>query len=344
MLQDLESKFHSLSIFDDPWIKHLQANQETTEKHLREVLLKGKTNCREQLKTLIRATNNVLIELGPWASEWYLIYCINSFQKRSVEEMFYIDSVDQSESDYLLVFFKQLDLVEEYQDFPNTQNVSSKVNVLVDLLLQELQYLEVAEDDEVERARTSLTGIVFVETRIVVCVLKQLLQHHPLVKPLLRLGLSFGTSTNTNRKSMICDCVMRDKSIEDIEVVLDDLRFGVKNLLISTNVVEEGIDITACNRIICFDPPKNLVSFVQRRGRARDEKSKYFIMFPKSQVATGVSKWHQLEVEMIEKYMDHMREIQALEESETLQVGTRIYQVESTGFVRAHHFNQMLIP
>lgn len=334
ILQSLETRFHLLSIFDDPWIKHLQADPRTTEEYLRKVVLKGETSCRAQLKKLITASNTVLRELGPWASERYLLSVINAFQSRTREQLFYIDSVEQSESDYLSAFFENLALVQEYPDSPNTRNISPKVNVLVDLLLQELQQIETLEDDEVEETRSSLTGIVFVETRIVVCVLKLLLQCHPSIKDQLRLGLSFGTSAHPSRKNMMSDCVMKDKSIEDIEVVLDDLRSGAKNLLISTNVVEEGIDITACNRIISFDPPKNLVSFVQRRGRARDAKSKYFIMFPRNQVATGVAKWQQAEEEMIKMYMDQMREIQELDESESLQGENRVYHVETTGYVQ----------
>ena len=48
---------------------------------------------------------------------------------------------------------------------------------------------------------------------------------------------------------------------------LDDLRSGAKNLIISTSICREGIDIGACNIVICFEKPPNLKSFIQRRGR-----------------------------------------------------------------------------
>jgi ERCC4-related helicase len=51
--------------------------------------------------------------------------------------------------------------------------------------------------------------------------------------------------------------------------MLNDFQQRRKNLIISTNVLEEGIDITACYMVICFNKPPNLKSFVQRRGRAR---------------------------------------------------------------------------
>ncbi|KAK5548299.1 Dicer-like protein 2, partial [Exophiala xenobiotica] len=51
-----------------------------------------------------------------------------------------------------------------------------------------------------------------------------------------------------------------------------------KNLIIETDVLEEGIDVTACNLVVCFDVPSNLKPFLQRRGRARQEQSTFAIL------------------------------------------------------------------
>jgi len=55
---------------------------------------------------------------------------------------------------------------------------------------------------------------------------------------------------------------------------------GGFNLLISTNVGEEGLDIQACNVVIMLESPgpKLFKSYIQSRGRARSRGSKY-IMF-----------------------------------------------------------------
>lgn len=45
------------------------------------------------------------------------------------------------------------------------------------------------------------------------------------------------------------------------------------NVLVSTNVAEEGLDIQSCHLVIGFDLPKTLCSFIQSRGRARCLKS-----------------------------------------------------------------------
>lgn len=50
------------------------------------------------------------------------------------------------------------------------------------------------------------------------------------------------------------------------------------NCIISTNVLEEGIDLQMCNLVIMYDHPDTYRSYVQSRGRARDQKSKYIVM------------------------------------------------------------------
>jgi ERCC4-related helicase len=87
---------------------------------------------------------------------------------------------------------------------------------------------------------------------------------------------------------------------------LDDFRYRRKNLIISTNVLEEGIDITACHMVICFDKPPNLKSFV-RRGRARQENSIYAIMLAGNDASTSLNDFQKLEEEMLQTYLDDER-------------------------------------
>lgn len=47
------------------------------------------------------------------------------------------------------------------------------------------------------------------------------------------------------------------------------------NLLVATNVAEEGLDIQTCCLVVRFDLPETVASFIQSRGRARMQKSEY---------------------------------------------------------------------
>ncbi|CAD6212969.1 unnamed protein product [Miscanthus lutarioriparius] len=59
---------------------------------------------------------------------------------------------------------------------------------------------------------------------------------------------------------------------------LDLFRAGKVNLLFTTDVTEEGIDVPNCSCVIRFDLPRTVCSYVQSRGRARRSSSSYVLM------------------------------------------------------------------
>jgi len=54
-------------------------------------------------------------------------------------------------------------------------------------------------------------------------------------------------------------------------------RLSKFRILITTSVTEEGFDIPDCKMVISFDRPTSLKSYIQIKGRARQNNSKYFI-------------------------------------------------------------------
>lgn len=62
----------------------------------------------------------------------------------------------------------------------------------------------------------------------------------------------------------------RDGTVdEERETILDRFKSGDINVIIATSVLEEGIDIPACNLVVRLSSTQDLKSLLQSRGRAR---------------------------------------------------------------------------
>ncbi|XP_062205319.1 LOW QUALITY PROTEIN: endoribonuclease Dicer homolog 3b-like [Phragmites australis] len=84
-----------------------------------------------------------------------------------------------------------------------------------------------------------------------------------------RFSISYLTGGSTS-KDALSPAVQR--------FTLDLFRSGKVNLLFTTDVTEEGIDVPNCSCVIRFDLPRTVCSYVQSRGRARRSSSTYVLM------------------------------------------------------------------
>ena len=53
---------------------------------------------------------------------------------------------------------------------------------------------------------------------------------------------------------------------------------GKSRLIVTTSVLEEGFDVPQCDLVIAFTGPQSLISFIQMRGRARNQDSVFVIL------------------------------------------------------------------
>lgn len=174
---------------------------------------------------------------------------------------------------------------------------------------------------------SNLSFVVFVKERATTVVLSHILTTHPEVRKRFRIGVMVGMSFVPGVKRDFMDLPGDSSGSTDLEA----FRAGKKNLLIATNVLEEGIDVPACNLIVCVDKPANLKAFIQRRGRARMRQSQLYILVDE-QDPNASKNWEQLEAEMKRHYEDERRNIQhleALEDADELDYPE--LRVESTG-------------
>ena len=309
-------------IEQDPYVIRLRSDtsrQNSTQLH--KILTSRKTYCMDQLQKFYNKAMQIFTELGVWPLNLYMRACIRKFEIAASNGSVGISDLDEAEKTHLRNLFACIKMpAGDFSTFAAGLQVTPKVQGLIDFLVEELD--------------VSLRGLVFVQTRAQVAVLAQLLSLHTQTRDQLRVSTFVGASTSSNRKFEVGELV----DIKNQKNTLDDLRDGRSNLIITTTALEEGIDVSACNVVVCFERPQtmNLKSFIQRRGRARKSASKFVLMFEDGSDPTVLSTWQQLENEMRETYMADMRSLQEIKHMEAINEGEREFCVESTGCVPFH--------
>ena len=315
VLESLHFHYGNIDIEQDPYIIKLRAASDNdSSRKLRNALPGRKTYCHDYIKSLCCKALDVYSELGSWATDYFIRSCIDRFQNGAIDGYASFDAWDAAETIYLKKFFGRVKVLTSDMECLQEENqVSPKVQRLINFLK--------------EREDPSFTGLVFVQTRAAVAVLAHLISMHPKTKDAFTVSTFVGTSYSVSRKFAIGELV----DIKNQRDTLEDLRLGRKNLVIATSALEEGIDVSACNHVICFEKPMNLKSFIQRRGRARQSKSTYAIMFEDKSDLAAMATWQDLEEEMRQNYMDEMRQLQDIQDLEDKEVGYEEFQIESTG-------------
>ncbi|KAK4152741.1 hypothetical protein C8A00DRAFT_15990 [Chaetomidium leptoderma] len=293
----LKSAYLELDIKHDPYVRHLLAdNTQRSREKLKKALLTKTTYSRSQMESFCNRARDMCKSLGPWAADYYIHRVISSFLKVPGTLSQVTDNLADRERKYLAEAFQKVDA----QPPPETPTaLSPKMLALLYAL---------------ESHRGTPRGIVFVKERATVAVLSHILAIHPKTARRYRVGSMVGTSKVPGRRQDFLDLGQKDYLLS-----LQAFRKGSVNLLVATSVLEEGIDVPACNLVFCFDKPDNLKSFIQRRGRARMAESQLYLLVEDE--SDGSSRgWQDLEREMKRKYEDDMRENERLETIEDSEI------------------------
>jgi ERCC4-related helicase len=322
LLGSLRHAFEAYDLRTDPEVVELVKQQgqgfDVSEK-LQKVYVSGKTYCKDQLRSLVSKAESMSIELGESPVNWYLYQCIAQFEKmvRTSDTQLFDRSHD--EKSHLLKILTQLPNIESMIRANTTMSLSHtsrKINMLIDLLASE------------GKDNPTFTCLVFVEQRVWVTCIAEIMSLHPKTKDLLRVGTFVGTSQSSKRKTNVATLA----EPRNQQATLDDFRAGQLNVILATSVLEEGIDVSSCHLVICFERPKNLKSFVQRRGRARKQESEYIIFLPETGGGRPAESWQALEEAMKAAYLDDLRQVKLAEENELQdEGGQRYFEVPSTG-------------
>lgn len=227
--------------------------------------LKARYGQMPVFEKLFRKAKQYAAELGRWAADEYWSFCFSDKESRKRElrqELRFNKSLANKSITELDEEIAQLrEAADHVKNHDNgvpklTQNdLSSKV-----LLLH--TYI-----DEYYRRHGNNRCIVFVEQRETARLLHQIFTH--IGGPHLRAGLLVGVSGRIGDFN-----VSLSKQVRTVS----DFRKGEINCIFSTSVAEEGLDIPQCNLVVRYDLYRTMIGYVQSRGRARHQNSRYLHM------------------------------------------------------------------
>ncbi|CAH1636516.1 unnamed protein product [Spodoptera littoralis] len=130
---------------------------------------------------------------------------------------------------------------------------------------------------KVNKNRATLSAIIFTKQRFTAKVLYNLLkdvkdtnpEEFGFIKHDFVVGFNVNPLKNTREEYYVKKC--SHKAL--LKFKNNDL-----NCLISTSVIEEGIDIPQCLLVMRYDPPLEYRSYIQSKGRARSSKSNFVLL------------------------------------------------------------------
>ena len=222
----------------------------------------------EIFQKIFEASPEIARHLGSWCADQYLFNSLSEERLRryeiDTERNFYTHSVQrpveeldrkQAELRSALKFMqkersKASDIVEGY--------LSSKVRKLQMYLYQHFV------------TPSSQRCIVFVErrdtARLLDAVFRKIGTQH------MRSAFLVGGGT---------DMYEGNFTFRQQVMTLSKFRKGDINCLFTTSVAEEGLDVPDCNLVVRFDIYRTMIQYVQSRGRARQQNSKFIHVLEK---------------------------------------------------------------
>ena len=296
------------------------------DQKLSKTLVKKDTFTHRGLRDFRRTATDICGELGPWPADWYIASIIEAARAESHLHTGVMASWQDREKRYILDILSRLHVEPPSYDPDHIRaGISSKVQELLKCLRSE----ERRSRDEDE----PFSGIVFVTRRDAVLALAKVISSLPEMTERFRVGCLLGTSASFKRHAFLD--ISRSLLKETATEVLKDFRTGDKNVVVSTAVAEEGIDIQACGTVIRFDPPDNMVSWAQSRGRARRRRSTFLVMLGSDGAAEKMELWQEMERTMIKLYTDPTRSSDPPPEGELEE--DLEFVVPETGYVHSIH-------
>ncbi|PKS09772.1 hypothetical protein jhhlp_004393 [Lomentospora prolificans] len=171
--------------------------------------------------------------------------------------------------------------------------------------------------------------IVFVERRLTAVMLVDVCGQLGHLFPYLKAAYLIGTASDMSLASM---------TYADAVLSIHGFRGGETNCLFASSIAEEGIDIPGCDVVIRFDLCNSLIQYIQSKGRARHEASKFINMLEEGNIKQA-AKLEQVTCDssLLRDFCSRLPESRLLDKDQSHSIswkgdlGFQAYTVEETG-------------
>lgn len=136
-----------------------------------------------------------------------------------------------------------------------------------------------------------LKAIIFVERRRTAKILSHVIKRYATgIGEPIAIWADFMVGNNSKIPDSI-ESLLCNKSNRK---VVENFKQNDLNVIVSTSVLEEGIDIQECNLVVMYDLPKTFRAYAQSKGRARMANSQYVMFAPiggRGKLEQKLSEW-----------------------------------------------------
>lgn len=314
LLQTLQDIVGATINDDDPYYQYLSKAAAEDDLRAAEKLRKyqrnGQTPAIAELRRFLGNAQYLHESLGTWASDLYITTCVAEWHESASNINKYHEPDSSQHQKFIDELLSPLRTKAVTPQAPTEAQVSDKAIQLI------LYLLSVYRDD--------IAIIVFVERRSVAWALCRLLQSNPLLQQYSICSYVGSSVVKAATLDKICTTTAREQAFLNF-------REGSRNLCIATSVAEEGLDVQAVNIVIRYDDPKQVVSYLQSRGRARQKDSR-IVCFQDVNAEQGkYDLWDKFEEAMEEQYRKEERDVLDSSAPERQNEDyNEIYRVEAT--------------
>lgn len=145
--------------------------------------------------------------------------------------------------------------------------------------------------------KKDLQSLIFVTQRNTAKILYHLLKKYADLDCNFPIKPDFVVGINAELPESISEI---DRANENKDAI-EKFRAKKTNVIATTSVLEEGIDLQMCNLVIMFDHPTTFRAYVQSKGRARVRDSSYIVMVENAQAESFLrkrDKYSELDLKM----------------------------------------------